>query len=116
MAMTGFAKIWAVLAVALLAACSGKAPEQGGVPALTQEIMRLSPDIDPAEARRAAEVAYGHSQRLKREWNVVDPPLTHNNKVHSGEREKGLCNDWAQAMTRRNGSAVLSSRPAACFL
>lgn len=91
----------AVLAVAFLGACGGPAPEQGGVAALSAEILRLAPGIDPQEARRAAEISYSYSQRLKREWRVTDPPLTHNNKVHRGEREKGLCNDWAQAMTRR---------------
>ena len=99
--MTRLLALVSALSLVLLSACATPAPEQGGVPALTDAILRLSPEIDPGEARRVAEIAHAYPLGLKREWNVVDNPLVHNAKVHAGEREKGLCNDWAQAMTRR---------------
>ena len=34
----------------------------------------------------------------RREWQVVDAPLVHNVKVVNGFREKGVCQDWADAM------------------
>lgn len=71
------------------------------VEALTQEIMRLGPDVDPEEARRAAEISHSYSRQLAREYNVTDLPIFHNNKVHRGERERGLCNHYAEDISRR---------------
>lgn len=91
------------LAVTLaLGACS--TPQSVGradVDGLASAIQNLGPNVDPQEARRAAEVSYSYSQQLAREWNVTDPAIIHNAKVINGFREYGLCNDWAEAMTKR---------------
>lgn len=85
-----------------LGACA-KAPTvaRNDVEGLTQEIKALGPEVDPDEARRAAEIAYSHSQYLKQEYRVTDAPIIHNAKVHNGFRERGLCNDWAEDMLKR---------------
>lgn len=93
----------ATLAVLVLAGCTTPAPtaDQSDVEALAQSIRMLGPEVDPAEAQRAATIAYSYSQQLARDWNVTDPAIIHNAKVINGFREKGLCNDWAEAMTKR---------------
>lgn len=79
-------------------------PPPGGpdrVAALAQEIQSLGPNVDPAEAARAARIAYSYSLHLKEEYGVTDPPLIHNVKVHNGDRTRGLCNHWAEDLHRR---------------
>ncbi len=95
--------IIAVLATCMALAGCAMAPNTGpdDVDQLAQAIQQLDPKVDPAEARRAAEISYAYSSQLKQEWNVTDSAIVHNAKVINGFREKGLCNDWAQAMTTR---------------
>jgi hypothetical protein len=68
---------------------------------LAVEIQNLGPAIDPAEAQRAAKIAYEYSQILADAYNVTDPALIHNAKVTSGLRERGLCNHWAEDLQKR---------------
>lgn len=98
-----FLAMCAVLAALALAACTTSQPtvSRNDIDALAQSIQALGSDIDPAEAQRAATIAYSYSQQLARDWNVTDPAIIHNAKVINGFREKGLCNDWAEAMTKR---------------
>lgn len=93
----------AVLAAIVLGGCATKQPTvgQSDIDELATAIQSLGPEVDPAEAQEAAAIAYTYSQQLKQEWNVTDSAIVHNAKVINGFREFGLCNDWAQAMTRR---------------
>lgn len=95
--------IIAILALCLALAGCSTTPAQGpnDVDALAQAIEALGPGVDPAEARRAAEISYSYPLQLKQDWNITDAAIIHNAKVINGFREKGLCNDWAQAMTTR---------------
>ncbi|KIC40018.1 hypothetical protein RA27_16995 [Ruegeria sp. ANG-R] len=95
--------IIAILATCLTLAGCAMAPTGGpnDVDRLAQAIQNLDPGVDPTEARRAAEISYSYANQLKRDWGVNDPAIIHNAKVINGFREKGLCNDWAQAMTTR---------------
>jgi len=98
-----FLALWAVLITLVLGGCATKAPTAttNQVDDLAQAIQALGPNVDPDEAQRAASIAYSYSQQLTRDWNVSDPAIIHNAKVINGFREKGLCNDWAEAMTAR---------------
>ena len=69
--------------------------------ALEQAILALGPEVDPAEAARAAELAYTYSFRLAQEYQITDPPLVHNTKVNMGIKTRGLCWHWAEDMERR---------------
>ncbi|QFS83930.1 hypothetical protein FIU97_14365 [Roseivivax sp. THAF40] len=100
--MRQLARFLVALLFLALAACSAPPPDgQGGPEALARALVALGPEVDPEEARRAAEIAYAYPLQLKEEWQVTDPPLVHNFKVLEGIREKGLCNDWARAMLER---------------
>ncbi|MFX0542848.1 hypothetical protein ACEWPM_014080 [Roseovarius sp. S4756] len=91
-------------AAGLLAACSTPAARvgtQSGAEGLTEALLALGPNVDPAEAARAARLAYSTSSDLAREYEIVDPPLVHNAKVNIGLKERGLCYHWARDMQTR---------------
>ena len=92
--------IWATF-LALAGCAQAPVPGSSDVDELAQAIRELDPGGDPTEARRAAEISYSYSRQLKQDWNVTDSAIIHNAKVINGFRERGLCNDWAQAMTTR---------------
>lgn len=96
----------AVTAVLLLAACGAQKPEppvsdRQEIGAITQGILSLSPEIDPAEAAAVAEIALLYPRVLAERWNVTDPPLIHNTKVNLGLRPRGLCYHWADDLEAR---------------
>lgn len=93
-----------LISVLLLAACTPSAPTRAtptDITALAQAIAALSPNVDPSEATRAAQISYLHSQQLALEYQITDPPLIHNAKVNAGLRPRGLCYHWAEDMERR---------------
>lgn len=75
--------------------------ESAADPALTKRIMGLGPNVDPAEARLVAQVAFTTGRELAREWRVVWPPGFHNFLVHQGKRPAGLCFQWAAELLTR---------------
>ncbi|MBV7395234.1 hypothetical protein [Mameliella sediminis] len=102
-------KITRIVALALglvtlaLASCTTVSAsfDQTDIDALSARIRALGPEVDPGEAQRAARIAFQYSVQLKQEYEVTDPPLIHNAKVHNGERQRGLCNHWAEDLHRR---------------
>ncbi len=74
---------------------------QDEISALEQGILALGPDVDPLEARRAAEIAYAYTHQLALQYEITDPPLIHNTKVNMGIRPRGLCWHWAEDMQTR---------------
>ena len=94
----------ALLMSVLLAACTTTAPTRGSeaqIAALGNSIHNLSPQVDVAEARRAARIAYQTSFALAQVYGITDPPLIHNAKVNAGQRPRGLCYHWAEDMEAR---------------
>lgn len=98
-----FLALFLTFAAVALAGCATQPPtaSQNEIDELASAIRSLSPTVDPTEAQTAATISYTYSQYLAREWNVTDSAIIHNAKVINGLREKGLCNDWAEAMTAR---------------
>lgn len=74
---------------------------QAEVAALEAGILALGPDVDPEEARRAAEIAYAYTRELALQYEISDPPLIHNTKVNMGLRPRGLCWHWAEDIEAR---------------
>lgn len=60
----------------------------------------MSPDVDPAEAERAAALSYRYTYQLAQQYQITDPPLIHNAKVNAGRKPRGLCYHWATDMER----------------
>lgn len=89
-----------------LAAC-GTSPEKlalassADVDRLTTSIVAMREDVDPSEAARAAEIAFGYTRTLAIQYEITDLPLVHNTKVNLGLRPRGLCWHWAEDMENR---------------
>ena len=75
--------------------------EQQRITDLSLAIRSLSIDIDPAEARQAAQVAIEYSQQLARQYEVTESPVMHNFLVNIGVKERGLCVDWTSDLLVR---------------
>ncbi|WP_324753770.1 hypothetical protein [Roseovarius sp. Pro17] len=88
----------------LLVGC-GAAPAtlstSSGITGLESAILALGPNVDPAEAARAARMAYAVTADLVREYEIVDTPLVHNAKVNVGLKKRGLCYHWARDIQTR---------------
>ncbi|WP_127115652.1 hypothetical protein [Shimia sediminis] len=97
--------IRAILVMTVAAVLAGCVKHEDYAPSdvarLSQAIQALGPNVDPAEADRAAALSYAYARELANGYNVTDPPIIHNAKVHSGKRERGLCNHYAEDMLRR---------------
>ena len=68
---------------------------------LTQAFLDLGPGVDPEEAARAARAVYTYVDQLVIEYEIEDPPLTHNTKVNLGLKPRGLCWHWAHDIDKR---------------
>jgi len=91
-------------AMGLLAGC-GAAPAtlgtQSAAAGLEAALLALGPNVNPAEAARAARMAYTVTADLASEYEIVDPPLVHNTKVNIGVKKRGLCYHWARDIQSR---------------
>lgn len=101
------ASLFSLLAILIVVGCA-KVPADGPPQAnqnqigeLALAIQALGPNVDPAEARRAADIAFNYPLQLAREYQITDAPLIHNVKVNRGKRPRGLCWHWAQDMEIR---------------
>jgi hypothetical protein len=70
-------------------------------PVLRARIAALSPNVEPEEADRVAEIAYTIGRELKKEWKVVWPPGLQNFLVNTGQRKGGLCFQFAERLLLR---------------
>jgi hypothetical protein len=87
---------------ALLSGCAMKpTATQDSIDGLTAAILALGPGIDPEEAAEASRIAHLYSLELAQAYGITDAPLIHNDKVIRGERERGLCNHWAEDLSAR---------------
>ena len=96
--------VLATLVALLLAGCGATPPpppQAGEVNRLAAAIRALGPDVDPAEADRAARVAYRETETLARAYQITDPPIIHNTKVNMGLKPRGLCWHWARDLEDR---------------
>lgn len=105
--MTAIVRALQILGLCLALAACGVAPEKRAsattleITQLAQEIRALGEGVDPAEAERAARIAYQHTRELAIQYQIVDPPLVHNTKVNMGLKPRGLCWHWAEDMEKR---------------
>ena len=96
-----------ILFILILAACGASGPDRlppvlrSDVASLESQILALGPNVDPAEAARAALIAFNYPRQLAVEYGITDPPLIHNTKVNAGRRPRGLCWHWAEDMENR---------------
>ena len=91
-----------LLSTVILGGCAqAPVPLHDPVAELTQSIAALGPDVDPDEARRAAEISYSYASQLAQDYGVTTAPLVHNSKVNAGIKDRGLCYHYAEDMQAR---------------
>lgn len=91
-----------MLAAAALAGCaSAPSATRNNVEELALALQSMDPQVDPAEARRAAEIAYSYSTQLAEQYDVTTSPIIHNTLVNSGVKERGVCVHYAEDMQAR---------------
>src|SRR6476646_1203976 len=70
-------------------------------PALTAALVRLSPSVNPDEARRVAFTAYTTGRQLAAEWRMVWPATMQSFLIHVGARKAGHCYQYANELLLR---------------
>jgi hypothetical protein len=80
-----------------------------GARAFTNRIAALSPRVRTEEAAQLAECVYNAARQLRRDYQVVWPPLLNNVLVNSGIRKRGLCFQWAEDLLIRLDALKLRS-------
>ncbi|MGR3761552.1 hypothetical protein ACUXV3_15670 [Roseobacteraceae bacterium NS-SX3] len=93
--------IFALCTLALAACGAPPSATQGDVGRLAAAMRSLGPEVDPEEARRAAEIAYSYGAQLAQDYEVTTAPILHNTKVNTGLKERGLCVHYAEDMEAR---------------
>lgn len=96
----------AVWVLSSLAACV-QLPKGGPdeVARVERELRRIAPKAPAAETRRLAEVSVRTGAELAQRYGVAVGPWLHNTMVNAGLRDRGLCWQWAQDMTRALAAA-----------
>lgn len=70
------------------------------IAAVTQALMSLGPNIDPAEASLLAHEAVNYPKVLANQYNLVRPAYLQNILVNYGYRDNGLCWQWTRDMAK----------------
>jgi hypothetical protein len=68
---------------------------------LQQQLLGLSPDVDPQEAARLAEASVKEARALAQDYRAIRPPWLHNVLVNNGVKERGLCFEWTNDLFER---------------
>ena len=76
-----------------------EAKQQTEIAALAEKLSSLSAQVNPEESQRAAEAAVRYPLQLAREWHATPPAVINNVLINSGIHPRGLCYQWADALT-----------------
>ena len=78
-----------------------EAKQEKEIVALTEKLSSLSAQVNPHEAHLAAEAAVRYPLQLAREWHATPPAVMNNVLINSGIHPRGLCFQWADALTAK---------------
>jgi hypothetical protein len=78
-----------------------EAKQQTEIFALTEKLSGLGPQISSREAHRTADAAVRYPLQLAREWHATPPAVINNVLINSGIHPRGLCYQWADAVTAK---------------
>ncbi|MCB4456138.1 hypothetical protein [Leisingera sp. McT4-56] len=96
-----FASLMMLAAAALAGCTAAPTATRNDVEALSLALQSMGPEVDPGEARRAAEIAYSYSAQLAEQYDVTTSPIIHNTLVNSGVKDRGVCVHYAEDMEAR---------------
>jgi hypothetical protein len=70
-------------------------------PALRAALVKLSPSVNPEEARRVTYIAYTTGRELARKWRMGASPTVHSFLINIGLRKAGYCHQFATELLLR---------------
>lgn len=77
--------------------------------ALIARLVNLSPNINPAEARRVVDISYTTGRELARQWRMGSSPIFHSFLIHIGARKYGYCFQFAEELLKRLNTLKLKT-------
>jgi hypothetical protein len=63
---------------------------------LARQLARLSPRVDPNEAKLVSQCAYATVARLRHEYRPFGTPIFNNFLVYHGWKRRGYCYQWSE--------------------
>lgn len=78
-----------------LMAITVQARDEKSIQGFRDAIVKLGPEVDPAEAQLISETAHHTARRLQKEWRVAPLAIFQNFLIHIGARDRGFCFHWA---------------------
>jgi hypothetical protein len=76
-----------------------EAKQQSEISALSEKLFALSPQVNFVEAQRTADAAVRYPLQLAQAWRATPPAVVNNVLINSGLHPRGLCYQWADALT-----------------
>jgi hypothetical protein len=73
--------------------------QNAAIASLAKNISALSPQVNMVEALRVADTAVRYPLLLAEEWRATPPAALNNAFINVGLRPRGLCYQWADALT-----------------
>ena len=89
--------LMAVLVVAPLA----RAADEKSIRRFKEAIIKLGPEVDPAEAEVVAVTSHHMARQLARDYRVVGPSVFQNFLINIGARQRGYCAHYARDIGTR---------------
>ena len=70
--------------------------DEKSIEGFKQAIIKLGPNVDPAEAEEVAVTSHRMARQLAREYRVVGPAVFQNFLINIGARQRGFCAHYAR--------------------
>lgn len=86
------------LLVLSIGAGTALADDAKSIKGFEDAIVKLAPDVDPAEAELVSVTAHHTARRLQKEWRVALLAPFQNFLIHIGARQRGYCFHWAHGI------------------
>jgi len=80
---------------------SAHAVDEKSIKGFTEAIIKLSPDVDPAEAEAVSLTSHRMSRQLARDYRSVGPSVFQNFLINIGARQRGYCAHYARDIGTR---------------
>lgn len=85
----------ATLSCALLVSAA-RAADEKSIEKFRDAMIKLRPDVDPAEASAVSTISHHTSRQLAKEYRTVGPAVFQNFLVNIGARQRGYCAHYAR--------------------
>ena len=95
------ARITLIAFVVISMASNAGAVDEKSIKGFKEAIIKLGPDVDPAEADAVAVTSHRMARQLKRDYRAVGPAVFQNFLINVGARQRGFCAHYARDIGTR---------------